>query len=89
MYDNDEIEVALGESHTPSAATISVAESLKNDGNALLTGDIVVCRSLARLGGDRVPDVVRVGGWWWYQSILFRFFQVHYCIQMPNIGHWR
>ncbi len=60
MYDKDKIKVALGENHTPSAATIAVAESLKNDGNALLAGD--VCRSLAGLGGDRVPDVVGVGG---------------------------
>ncbi len=52
MNDKDEIKVTMGENHTPSAATISVAESLKNDGNALLAGEMVV----------HVVVVVRVGG---------------------------
>ncbi len=42
MYDKDEIKVALGGNRTPSAATIAVAESLKNEGNTLLNGEMAV-----------------------------------------------
>ncbi len=42
MSDKDEVKVTVGKNHTPSAATIAVAESLKNDGNALLAGELVV-----------------------------------------------
>lgn len=36
----DSVEVETGEAHLPSAETISAAEALKAEGNALLGGEL-------------------------------------------------